>query len=208
MRLESALMFLNYFKVTVTKKTIMNSCIMNVFLALFTVFLIQNKAVIIITSAIILINLLSVLIFSTSKFWSFSNGFLSFSVSLIISVVLLNFIIYGFQTYLDSFSLILFIVLILVETVVMSLIAFYKYKSIINNKTRIYNAVPTYAGVGGLLGYILAKLILTGSSELLGSIIFTACVYFIILALIYIIVAQLLPRYYVTKKFAILSYID
>ena len=90
----------------------------------------------------------------------------------------------------------------------MSLIAFYNYKAIVNNKTKIYNAVPTYAGVGGLLGYVIAKLILTGSSELLGSIVFTACVYFIILALIYIIVAQLLPRYYVTKKFAILSYID
>ncbi|MDO9629783.1 MAG: hypothetical protein Q7I99_07755, partial [Acholeplasmataceae bacterium] len=117
MKLESAVFFLNNFKVTVTKKTIMNGFIVNVFLALFTVLLIQNKAIIIITSAITLINSLSVLIFSTRKFWSFSNGFLAYSFSMIISVVLLNFVIYGFQTSLNSFSLILFIVLILIETV-------------------------------------------------------------------------------------------
>jgi len=208
MRQDSVLVFLNNSKINVTKETISNGLIVNTFLAAFVVFLVKGETVMIICATIILINLLMVLLFSSNKMWSFSNSFLAYSFNLIISVILLNYSIYGFQKHLNTYSLLIFIGLILLEIAFLIIITFYRYKSIVNNSTKKYSAVPSYAGACGLIGYSLAKFFFSGSSDSIGSIIFTVSVGLIILVLLYIIFGQLLPRYYATKKFEISCYSD
>ncbi|HCB67204.1 MAG TPA: hypothetical protein DEP70_06680 [Acholeplasmataceae bacterium] len=208
MKLDSALTFLNNFKIIVTRKSIIKGLFVNLFIAIFVLILFFRSDIvsIVICTSIVLLNVVFVSIFNSKKFWSFSNSFLIFSINLATILVLLNYAVYGFQKQVYTNSYLFLMIFILLQIVITFVFFISKYLNILHEKTKKYNPVPTYAGIGSLGSFLFVKIFLRNVSESVGFVVSIIAVSIVILALCYIIAGQLIPRYYITKKFNILEY--
>ena len=208
MKLDSALTFLNNFKIIVTRKSIIKGLFVNLFIAIFVLILFFRSDIvsIVICTSIVLLNLVFVSIFNSKKFWSFSNSFLIFSINLTTTLVLLNYAVYGFQKQVYTNSFLFLMIFILLQIVITFVFFISKYLNILHEKTKKYNQVSTYAGIGSLGSFLFVKIFLRNIFESVGFVVFIIAVSIVILAMCYIIGGQLIPRYYITKKFNILEY--
>jgi len=173
MKLDSALTFLNNFKIIVTRKSIIKGLFVNLFIAIFVLILFFRSDIvsIVICTSIVLLNVVFVSIFNSKKFWSFSNSFLIFSINLATILVLLNYAVYGFQKQVYTNSYLFLMIFILLQIVITFVFFISKYLNILNEKTKKYNPVPTYAGIGSLGSFLFVKIFLRNVSESVGFVV-------------------------------------
>lgn len=121
MKLDLALKFINNFKINMTKNSILKGFYMNLIIVFFILILlsIQHEIInIIICSSIAFLNLVMIIFLCSKKNWSFRNSFLISSVNLSVTVIFLNYLVYGFQKYLNRYSVLFFIIYILIEIII------------------------------------------------------------------------------------------